>query len=84
MASNIPFIDRGKRADEFIEILKKVWTKDTVKFKGQFYSIPSSIIGPKPVQKPHIPLYLGESSTNMFDRIIKYDFNGWLGVLTGT
>jgi probable F420-dependent oxidoreductase len=84
VASNTPFINRGKRADEIIEILKKAWTEDTVEFKGQFYDIPSSIIGPKPIQKPLIPLYLGGSSPNVLDRIIKHGLNGWLGVLTGT
>jgi alkanesulfonate monooxygenase SsuD/methylene tetrahydromethanopterin reductase-like flavin-dependent oxidoreductase (luciferase family) len=30
-----------------------------VEFSGKFYNIPASKIGPKPVQKPHIPIYLG-------------------------
>ena len=40
--SNIPFKDRGKRADEFIQILKRIWTDDVVEFKGKFYNIPAS------------------------------------------
>lgn len=44
--SNIPFRDRGKRADEVITILKRTWTNDVVEFKGQFYNIPKCIIGP--------------------------------------
>ena len=57
--SNIPFNDRGKRADEFIQVLKKIWVDDVVEFKGEYYNIPASIIKPKPTQKPHIPIYLG-------------------------
>ena len=38
---------------------------------------------PKPVQKPGIPIYLGGFSPNTFSRIIKYDLNGWLGVVGG-
>ncbi|MCD6038485.1 MAG: fgd [Nitrososphaeraceae archaeon] len=45
-ASNIPFINRGKRADEFIQALKKIWTEDVVEFKGEYYNIPASKIGP--------------------------------------
>src|SRR5437016_2715821 len=57
--SNIPFKHRGKRADEYIQILKKIWgEEDIVEFKGQFYNIPASKIGPKPIQR-HIPIYLG-------------------------
>jgi alkanesulfonate monooxygenase SsuD/methylene tetrahydromethanopterin reductase-like flavin-dependent oxidoreductase (luciferase family) len=34
-------------------------TEDVVEFKGKFYNIPASKIGPKPIQKPHIPIYYG-------------------------
>ena len=46
-ASSIPFNNRGKRADEYLQVLKKLWMDDTVEFKGQYYSIPASKIGPK-------------------------------------
>src|ERR687888_96040 len=82
-ASNIPFKDRGKRADEFIQALKRIWTDDVVEFKGKFYNIPASKIGPKPIQKPHIPIYMGGFSPNTFSRIVNYDTNGWLGLIGG-
>jgi probable F420-dependent oxidoreductase len=81
--SNIPFSNRGKRADEYMQILKKIWTEDVVEFKGEFYNIPASKIEPKPIQKPHIPIYLGGFSPNVFARIVNYDANGWLGVIGG-
>jgi alkanesulfonate monooxygenase SsuD/methylene tetrahydromethanopterin reductase-like flavin-dependent oxidoreductase (luciferase family) len=40
-ASNIPFMNRGERADEFIRVMKKIWTDDIVEFKGKYYDIPS-------------------------------------------
>lgn len=40
--SNIPMETRGKRADEYIQLLKKIWTDDVVKFEGEFYNIPAS------------------------------------------
>jgi probable F420-dependent oxidoreductase len=81
-ASNIPYANRGERADEFLQVLKKIWTDDDVEFKGKHYNIPASKINPKPIQKP-IPVYLGGFSPNTFSRIIKYDLNGWLGVVGG-
>ena len=81
--SNIPFKDRGKRADEFIQILKRIWTDDVVEFRGKFYNIPASKIGPKPVQKPHPPVYMGGFSTNTYSRIVNYDADGWLGIIGG-
>jgi probable F420-dependent oxidoreductase len=81
--SNVPFNNRGKRADEFIQVLKKIWMDDTVEFKGEYYNIPASIIKPKPIQKPHIPIYLGGFSPHIFTRIVKYDTTGWLGGIGG-
>jgi probable F420-dependent oxidoreductase len=77
--SNIPFKDRGKRADEFIQILKRIWTDDVVEFRGRFYNISASKIGPKPIQKPHPPVYIGGYSTNTYSRIVNSEANGWLG-----
>jgi probable F420-dependent oxidoreductase len=82
-ASNIPFQNRGKRADEFVQVLKRIWTDDVVEFKGKYYSVPASKIGPKPIQKPHPPVYLGGFSPNTFSRIVNYDTNGWLAVVGG-
>ena len=77
--SGIPFEHRGQRANEFLQLLKRIWTDEVVEFKGQFYSIPSSKIGPKPVQKPHPPILLGGFSPKTFLRIVNYA-DGWLPV----
>ena len=82
-ACNIPFKQRGKRAIEFVEALKKIWTEDVVEFKGEFYNIPASKIGPKPLQKPHPPIYLGGWSSKTFPRIVKNDADGWLASMGG-
>ena len=81
--SNIPFKERGKRADEFIQTLKRIWTDDVVEFKGKFYNIPASKIGPKPVQQPHLPIYLGGVGPNTYSRIVNFDADGWLGIIAG-
>jgi probable F420-dependent oxidoreductase len=75
---NIPFKNRSKRAIEFVEVLKKIWTDDIVEFKGEFYNIPASKIGPKPAQKPYPLIYLGGWNPKSFSRIVKSDVNGWL------
>ena len=80
LASNIPFEQRGRRADEFVGLLKSIWSDEITEFNGQFYTIPPSKIGPKPVQEPHLPIYLGGSSPNTFSRMAKYA-DGWIGVV---
>ncbi|HXH83754.1 MAG TPA: LLM class F420-dependent oxidoreductase, partial [Candidatus Tectomicrobia bacterium] len=57
-AVGVPMDDRGARADEFLAALKAIWTTDPVDFQGRYYRIPRSVIGPRPVQKPHPPIYL--------------------------
>jgi probable F420-dependent oxidoreductase len=76
-ASGTPFRNRGDRADEYLQLLKKIWTKDVVDFEGKYYSVPPSKIGPKPHQLPHIPIYLGGYSEKTFARIAKYA-DGWI------
>src|SRR5215208_5944250 len=77
--SGVPFKHRGERANEFLQLLKRIWTDEAVEFKGQFYSIPASKIGPKPVQKPHPPILLGGFSPKSFSRVVNHA-NGWLPI----
>ena len=46
-------------------------------FKGKYYNIPASKIGPKPIQKLYIPIYLSGFVSKTFTRIAKYA-DGWL------
>ena len=49
---------RASRADEFIRVLKAMWGPDPVEFQGQHFRVARSIVGLKPVQRPHPPIYL--------------------------
>jgi probable F420-dependent oxidoreductase len=78
-AAGATWSDRGKRADEAIEILKKIWTTDPVEFQGKHYRIAKSFIGPKPVQKPHPPIYLAAFTPAAMKRVAA-EANAWLPV----
>ncbi len=78
-AAGVPFENRGERADEFLQVLNKIWYDDTVEHKGKYYTIPKSIIGPKPYQKK-IPIYLAGFTPKALDRIISSNANGWVGI----
>lgn len=75
-AVGTPFERRGARCDEFLRATIDIWTKDPVKFDGEFYHIPESKVGPKPVQKPHPPIYVAGFGQYTFDRAVKFG-NGW-------
>jgi probable F420-dependent oxidoreductase len=68
-AAGATWQDRGKRADEAIEFLKKIWTTDPVEFQGKHYRIAKSFIGPKPVQKPRPPIYLAAFTPSALKRV---------------
>ncbi len=51
-AVGAPAKGRAARANEFLEVLDRVWTTNPVEYAGEFFRVPPSFIGPKPVQKP--------------------------------
>lgn len=53
---------RGKRAGELIDAMKACWGPDPVSYAGEFFTIPTSDVDPKPVQRPHPPLMSGMRS----------------------
>ena len=73
----------NRRADEYVQLLKRIWTDDVVEFKGKYCIVPASKIGPKPIHKPHIPIYLGGFNSNTFKRIVNFDLYGWLATVGG-
>ena len=78
-AAGTPWRERGKRADELMDALKTIWTTDPVEFRGQYYQIPRSFIGPKPVQKPHPPIYMAAYTPAAMKRVAK-EADGWFPV----
>ncbi len=55
--------DRIGRLEEGIEILKRVWTGDNVSFRGKHFRFEKVTLEPKPVQKPHPPIWLVATPT---------------------
>lgn len=51
--------EQGRRAEEFIDVLVRLWTEDEVAYEGDHYRVPPMRMDPKPVQRPHPPLLLG-------------------------
>ena len=67
---------RGARADEFIQVLKAIWTTNPAEFNGKFFSLPKSIIDAKPVQKPHPPILLAAFAPPALKRLATMA-DGW-------
>ena len=61
-AVEIPYEHRGSRAVEQVQLMKRLWTEDNVTHKGRFFNVENISIGPRPVQKPHPPIWTGGSA----------------------
>ncbi len=61
-AVEIPFEHRGSRAVEQVQLMKRLWAEDNVTFHGKFYNVENLSVGPKPIQKPHPPIWTGGSA----------------------
>ena len=49
---NVPWERRGRRTDEYLEVLRTLWLDDTSSFHGEVYDLPPCEMYPKPVQQP--------------------------------
>lgn len=56
------FQDRGRRADEIIGVLRRLWTEEVIDHRGSHYSFGPVRFEPKPLQKPSIPIEVGGTS----------------------
>ena len=71
---------RGALADEFLPLLKAIWTTNPVEFHGKFFNVPKSYIDLKPIQKPHPPIYMGAFVPAALNRVARLA-DGWNPIL---
>ena len=67
---------RGKRADEALEIMQRLWVEESVTFEGEYYRYKDASISPRPVQRP-LPCWIGGSSNAAIRRTARLG-TGWL------
>jgi len=58
----VPFEHRGARLDDYLQVIRALWTEDNPSFSGRYYQIEDVGFSPKPVQKPHPPIWIGGHS----------------------
>lgn len=58
-AFGIPLSERGARTDEYIEILRGLWTEESFSYDGSFFQFEDITMEPIPLQKPHPPIWVG-------------------------
>lgn len=74
--ANAPFKQRGTYTDESIQLMQRLWDTDPVTFHGAFFQVEDAISQPKPVQKPHPPIWVGGTGKVSMRRAVTYGA-GW-------
>ena len=70
------FRNRGKRVEEQVALLRRLWTEPHVDFEGNWHNIPDAGINPLPVQRP-IPIWFGGQSEPVIRRTARIA-DGWM------
>ena len=79
-AMQVPINERGRRTDEALDLLGRVWTEEGVEFHGQYHDVTDVTINPRPVQSPHPPIWIGGRTPAAMRRAAQYG-NGWIPYL---
>ena len=72
-----PFAHRGGVTDEYVRAFIELWTEPEVAFTGTYASVSGVLIYPKPVQKPHPPVWIGGNGVPALKRAAAYG-SGWM------
>ncbi len=70
--------DRGARCDEFLEVMRRLWTEEVVDFHGKWVNFETCRLDPKPIQKPHVPIIVGGYADAALRRAVRFGA-GWYG-----
>jgi alkanesulfonate monooxygenase SsuD/methylene tetrahydromethanopterin reductase-like flavin-dependent oxidoreductase (luciferase family) len=73
----VPYERRGDRTDQYIEAMKAIWTQPLASYQGDLIEFKNAEVYPKPVQKPHPPVWVGGWMKLAAKRAGKYG-EGWI------
>ena len=75
-ALGVDYARRGRMTDEYIEIMKELWTSDSPSYEGEYFSFTGIRFEPKPARKPHPPVWVGGESRRSIERAAMHG-DGW-------
>ena len=69
---NAPFADRGKVGNEYLGLLKELWTNPTPEYQGESFQVSDVTFSPMLVQQPHPPIWIGGRSRRGVRRAVEF------------
>ena len=80
-AFGVPLSQRVSRLEEGIDIIRACWTQDTVSYDGKRFRLDNVAVYPKPLQRPHPPIWVGAMADASIPRAARYG-DAWLTGIT--
>ena len=77
----LPFRERGAMADEYLAAMIELWTSDQPAFEGKYVSFRDVAFAPRPVQQPHLAIWMGGDADPALRRAARFA-QGWWPFLT--
>jgi probable F420-dependent oxidoreductase len=77
-ALGVPFADRGRRTDEYLDAMLALWDEPSPRYQGRFVAFSGIDAQPRPIQRPHPPIHVGGQSLGAYRRALVRG-NGWYG-----
>jgi probable F420-dependent oxidoreductase len=77
-ALGVPFAGRGRRAEEYVAAMRRLWADDPASFHGEFTSFQAVRVNPKPAGRRAIPVVMGGNSATALRRVATFG-DGWYG-----
>jgi probable F420-dependent oxidoreductase len=77
----VPFRERGARSEEYTRAIIELWTSESPQFEGKYVSFRDIAFEPRPVQRPHPPVWFGGDADAVLRRTARYG-SGWWPFLT--
>jgi probable F420-dependent oxidoreductase len=73
------FTNRGKRSEEQVEVMRKLWTERSVTYTGKYHTVTGAGLAPLPTQRP-IPVWFGAGSDRAYERAGRLG-DGWFPMM---
>lgn len=73
------FSNRGRRSEEQVDVMRRLWTEQTVSYEGRYHTVTGAGLSPLPIQRP-IPVWFGAASDRAYERAGRLG-DGWFPMM---
>lgn len=73
------FSNRGRRSEEQVDVMRRLWTQQTVSYEGRYHTVTGAGLSPLPIQRP-IPVWFGAASDRAYERAGRLG-DGWFPMM---